>query len=108
MTIGLIRSRQPQPQSPGLRLRVWGREISPCVKTFVYTKGSRMQRLVGLLVIAVVIVMLALAGNTVFRNATAGQHLVAVFRQCHRHHLRAARGGGTPEGEARRSAGQGR
>ncbi|WP_034383186.1 hypothetical protein [Deinococcus sp. YIM 77859] len=28
-----------------------------------------MQRLVGLLVIAVVIVMLALAGNTVFRNA---------------------------------------
>lgn len=28
-----------------------------------------MQRLMGLLVIAVVIIMLALAGNTIFRNA---------------------------------------
>lgn len=42
-------------------------EVSLCAE--FYLKGERVDRLIGLLVIAVVIVMLALAGNSIFRNA---------------------------------------
>ncbi len=43
------------------------REVSLCAD--FYLRGSRVERLIGLVVIAVVIVMLALAGNSIFRNA---------------------------------------